>query len=81
MELKVSGPLVEPAVVQRLLEPDAHLGNNGVPSSEILHSVTASLRDGDLYVHIHLGWKSMLAFGLAVVPSIGTLVAQQNWLG
>ena len=81
MNLKVSGPAIEPLVVQRLIDESSNpLGNDGLPTSEVFHSISADLRDGDLYIHIHLGWKAMLAFGLAVVPSIGTLIAQQNWL-
>lgn len=63
MKVKLTGPLITPKVrVSEVPEPDGH------------HSVDARLEEGDLYIHIHLGWKAFLAFGLLVVQTLYTLL-------
>ena len=66
LRVKVSGPLLSDAL------PDEK-----AQGLDTLHRVDASLRDGDLYVHIHLGWKAFLAFGLVVVQTLYTLLSTQ----
>lgn len=65
---KVSGP-----VVARFIE-STHKGQS--PSA--FRQIEAQLEDGDLYVHIHLGWKSIVVLAIIFAQSI-TYVVQEYW--
>ena len=65
-KVKVSAPL-----------PLGIIPKDVAPDLDVEHRIDASLRDGDLYVHIHVGWKAFIAFGLIVVQTLYTLLVTQ----
>lgn len=65
---RVSGP-----IVARFVE-----STKKDQSPTAFRQVEAQLEDGDLYVHIHLGWKSIVILCIVFAQSI-TYVAQEYW--
>lgn len=63
MKVKVSGPILRSSAGKDL------------GSSSSSHGVDPELATGDVYVHIHLGWKAFLAFGLLITQFLTDLVA------
>jgi hypothetical protein len=66
VKVKVSGPLLSSTIPETT-------GSD----LDTLHRIDASLRDGDLTVHVHLSWKAFVAFGLIVVQTLYTLLVDQ----
>jgi hypothetical protein len=43
----------------------------------VKHEADVTLRDGEVYIQIHIGWKTLVAFALVIAESTASLLTQQ----